>query len=360
MKTRFRLFATVVLFCALLVSPAFWGQSHALAAEEARGDIVFSGPYEVGRLSVWMMQSKDATDVDDYLSLNEAVKAGVLVVHETENVGSLTVENRSPNKAVLILSGEIVKGGKQDRTLGSDMLVPPKSGKLPIESFCVEQSRWAKRGSEAATEFSSAGKRSVGKEMRSALRYEKSQGKVWSGVASNQDKLSANLKAEVKDVASPTSMQLTLENKKVQNTIKEYREALGDLLAKHPNANGFAFLVNGGFSSAELLHSRAFFKKAFPAMLEAAIVEAVSEEHLEKKAGDDSWMRMISTQEKPERLEEQKGPAGVFHRTSVYKTHYRYDFLKDGVALHTTWDDRLPDSKMKPTPNNGPRPRPRR
>ena len=139
-------------------------------------------------------------------------------------------------------------------------------------------------------------------------------------------------------------MQLTLENAKVQSTLKEYREALGDLLKKHPK---FAFLVNGEFSSAELFLSRDFFKKVFPAMLESAIVEAVAEEHLEKKTPNQEWMGMLSTQEKPERFEEQKGPAGVFHRTRVYKTHYRYDFLHGDKVLHTTWDIRLADRASK-------------
>ncbi|MCL2324991.1 MAG: hypothetical protein FWC40_00600 [Proteobacteria bacterium] len=349
MKTRLCSLVCFLLFFGLWASVG-WAQNASGGRTEHRGDIAFFGPYEVGNLTVWMMESSNAVDADVYMSLAEAIKAGILVVYETGDVNSLQVENLSKDKPVLILSGEIVKGGKQDRTLATDLLVPPKSGKVAIESFCVEQSRWAPRGSEEVSRFESGGARAVGKDMRNALRTEKSQAKVWSGVAANQRGLSESLNADVQDERSKTSMQLTLENTKVKSSIEEYRKALGDLLAKHPKANGFAFLVGGEFSSAELFHSRAFFRTSFPAMLDAAIVEAVSEASLEKKAHTNAWMDWIATTLPPNKLEETKGLADTFHRVRIYETHFRHDFLKGGTILHSTWDARGSSKEDAPKP----------
>ena len=72
------------------------------------------------------------------------MKDKILIVKETGTVNQLTVENSSATETVFIQAGDIVKGGKQDRVLTVDMILPPKSGAIPISSFCVEQNRWAK------------------------------------------------------------------------------------------------------------------------------------------------------------------------------------------------------------------------
>lgn len=337
---------SALFLSALACGPAVAGD--APAAPPA-GDIPFTleGHAETGRLGVWLLESADADDTDPYVSLGAAIKSDTLIVHETGSVNQLLVENTSADRTVLILSGEIVKGGKQDRTLGSDMLVPPKSGKLPVESFCVEQSRWNQREGEAVTQFKGgAEKRAVGNAARNALRYSKDQGQVWAGVAASQQALSSNLKADVRDPKSATSLQLTLENPKVAEAVAKHRAALADLLAKHPKACGVAFLVNGKFSSAELFRNRAVFHRAYPALIEAAIVEAVAEEHRKAEVPAKDWHAFLTTAEKPEALREQQANAGTSHRVRAYKHHLRYDFLKDGKAIHTAWDARQPGDRI--------------
>src|SRR5437899_10335990 len=44
---------------------------------------------------------------------------------------------------VLLLAGEILLGGKQNRIVVEDVLVPPLSGPLTLPVYCVEQGRWA-------------------------------------------------------------------------------------------------------------------------------------------------------------------------------------------------------------------------
>src|SRR4029079_15793132 len=89
------------------------------------------------------------------LTLQEALAKGSVQVVETGQVNELQIENTS-SEEVFIQAGDIVKGGKQDRVLTVSFVLRPKSGRLPIASFCVEQGRWSARGGEKLDQFSSA------------------------------------------------------------------------------------------------------------------------------------------------------------------------------------------------------------
>ncbi|MDR0660584.1 MAG: hypothetical protein LBG19_07260 [Prevotellaceae bacterium] len=72
-----------------------------------------------------------------------------------------------------IMSGDIVKGGKQDRTISEDMVLKPKNKKVPLASFCVEQSRWEKRGSEDVAKFTSSSNMLSNRDLKIAARSQK-------------------------------------------------------------------------------------------------------------------------------------------------------------------------------------------
>src|SRR5262249_13773817 len=57
---------------------------------------------------------------------------------------------------VFVQSGDIVKGGRQDRLISFSTIVAGRSGKVPVPAFCVESGRWQQRGKEAANRFSSS------------------------------------------------------------------------------------------------------------------------------------------------------------------------------------------------------------
>jgi hypothetical protein len=57
---------------------------------------------------------------------------------------------------VFVQAGDIVKGGRQDRVLTVSLLIPPRSGRMAIGAYCVEQVRWSQRGHESAKKFMSA------------------------------------------------------------------------------------------------------------------------------------------------------------------------------------------------------------
>src|SRR5213079_2418364 len=58
------------------------------------------------------------------------------------SVNQLVLVNRS-KRPLLLLAGELVSGGKQDRIIGKDRIVPVGADPLPLDVFCVEHGRWS-------------------------------------------------------------------------------------------------------------------------------------------------------------------------------------------------------------------------
>ncbi len=93
-------------------------------------------------------------------------------------VNKLFVENVS-NDTVYLMAGEVVKGGKQDRVLASDMVLPPNSDKVELPVFCVEHGRWSyKSDAFGFTEYYTVSANSV----RGKAVKEKNQYEVWDAV----------------------------------------------------------------------------------------------------------------------------------------------------------------------------------
>jgi hypothetical protein len=235
--------------------------------------------YTYKNLSIFLIQGKDALS-RNYITLEEALKQKIIVLRETGDVGELSVDNNS-KEYVFIMAGDIVKGGRQDRTIGEDIVLAPGAKKVPLQSFCVEQSRWSSRGSEPVAVFSSSEKMLNNRALKVAARTEKDQSKVWQEVADYQVKASVKVEAEVKSSASPTSLQLTLENDKIKGSVAEYMNALQPAFDGKDDVLGFAFFINGKISTVETFGNAVLFRKLQKKLLEAAASEAF--EHYTEK-----------------------------------------------------------------------------
>ena len=250
------------------------------------GEYTISVPYVHDNLAVFLIHGQDKLKGKNYLTLQEAMEKKVVVVHETGNVNELAIENVSPDQEVYIQSGDIVKGGRQDRTIAMDFICPPKSGKMPINAFCVENGRWHQRGAEAAAQFASSNDAIVGKDLKLAARKAASQQEVWQQVAENQKKLSANAGAPVADARSQSSLQLTLENKAVQDNSAAYVKALESIVSGKDDVIGYAFAVNGKVNSADIYANHALFAKLWPKLIKSSAVEAFAELERGKTFGE--------------------------------------------------------------------------
>src|SRR5882724_7148993 len=248
------------------------GQSEGTQA----GDYRLSGPYTHKNLSIFLVHGKSVIKAKSFLTLQEALVQKKVVVYETQSVNELSIENFS-NEDVYVQSGDIVKGGQQDRMIGVDLIVPPRSGKLPISAFCVEHGRWSGRGNERATVFGSSSDAVATKEIKLAAKMSNSQGGVWESVTVAQDKLSRNVGARVNSRVSESSLQLAVENGKVQETADSYIKALSNIANRSDDVIGYVFAINGKVNSADIYGSNALFKKLWPKLLKANAIEAIAE-----------------------------------------------------------------------------------
>jgi hypothetical protein len=197
-------------------------------------------------------------------------------VYETGSVNELAIENVSADEDVYIQSGEIVKGGQQDRTLKDDLILPTKSGKVPIASFCVEHGRWSRRGQEAVRNFDSAPQALASKQMKMAVRVAGNQQQVWNEVSRAQDRMSSAVAGAVRAPASPTSYMLSLESPQLQQSVDGYIRELSGSPDGQSDVIGYAFAVNGKINSADVYASNDLFRKLWPKLLRASAVEAVT------------------------------------------------------------------------------------
>jgi len=236
-------------------------------AQAQTSDYRISAPYSYKNLTIFLIHGKDFSSKKNILTLQEAMERKIFVVYETSNVNELAVENLSKEFDVFIQSGDIVKGGKQDRVLAVSIIIPARSGRILIQAFCVESGRWQKRGNEEAGKFSSSNERVVTKDLKIAANKSRSQQEVWKEVSEAQDKLSQNVGGSVNAEASGTSLQLSLENKKVVATIDEYVKKLSQITEGKSDVIGYAFAINGEINSADIYVSNALFKKLWLKML---------------------------------------------------------------------------------------------
>ena len=235
-----------------------------------------SAPYTYKNLSIFLIHGKDESKKGNIMTLQEAMERKLFVVYETSDVNELQVENLSKEFEVFIQSGDIVKGGKQDRILAVSIIIPARSGRVSIQAFCVESGRWTKRGEEDSGKFNSSNDRIVTKELKLAANSTRSQQEVWSQVSEAQTRLSKNVGGSVAGT-SASSLQLSLENKKVVATVDEYVSKLSGVINGQSDVIGYAFAVNGQINSADVYVSNALFKKLWGKMLKAAATEAVSQ-----------------------------------------------------------------------------------
>jgi hypothetical protein len=247
-----------------------------------------SGGFAHGNLEIFLVHAQHVERGPAPITLAEALAKGTARVHETGDVNRLLVENLSADTPIYIESGDIVKGGKQDRLLTVDLILEPRSGPVPIASFCVEEGRWRPRGTEDAKQFNGNHTAAPGRQMKLITRQAgfadtamqpagQSQGKVWQEVASTMDKLSATIGRPVAAPESRSSLQLALENRALKQEVLRYVVALGTAIDGHDDVVGFAFAVNGKLNSAELYGSPQLLAKRWLRLLESAAIEAVAE-----------------------------------------------------------------------------------
>lgn len=290
------------LLTAICLSPLMMFAFTSFVSAQASDGKRISGPVVNENLTIYFIHGP-STPGKVPLTLEEALAKGAVRVRETGSVNQLEIENLGAED-IFVQSGDIVKGGRQDRVLMVSLVLPPKSGPMPIASFCVEQGRWSARGAEDTKNFSTASASVPSREMKLAMKAplaSKSSGgypssaapmvetserqrAVWEGVRQTQEKLAGSLGASVKAAESASSLQLALENEKLTAARESYVKALKAAGEASDDIVGYVFAVNGKLNSADVYPSNGLFRKMWTKLLTASATEAIGQK--DQSSGD--------------------------------------------------------------------------
>lgn len=262
-----------------------------------------SGPLVHGNLAVYFVHGPSQSGPVP-LSLQEAMARKLVVVRETGDVNQLEIENRG-GEAVFVQAGDILKGGQQDRVFVASLALPPRSGTLKVAVFCVESGRWAARSGEDSHTFSTsenalpsrktklrlAGvaddqrrprvddrmrpRREPNLELPNLDLRGNAQQDVWGEVQRMQADLSRNLGGSVVAPRSATSLQLSLENDRLEKELAPYVAALEAKGLAEGDILGVVIAINGRIGSGDVYGSNALFRKLWPKLLRANATEAI-------------------------------------------------------------------------------------
>jgi hypothetical protein len=277
-----------VLAASILLTAASCGGHAAASASRP----ALAGPFAHDNLQVWLVRGPDAPGAATAaVPLAEALRQGLVVVHETGDVNQLAIENTSKDRTVYVQTGDIVQGGQQDRTIGVDLALAPGSGRVPLPSFCVEHGRWSTRaastdglpanmalgGAKYGSRFVSSANAVNTSELKRAVLLQRDQQTVWNEVAKAQDCMRAGIGSDaVVARSSPTSLELTLNTKPVEDAVAGYVAALQDVAAAHGDAVGCVVAIGGRLESADTYGSHALFVQMWPKLLRTAATAALA------------------------------------------------------------------------------------
>src|SRR5277367_5049787 len=179
---------------------AFVGTSPNPVPGGTEGNWRLLDPVTYENITIFPVVSSSGQDTSAFLTLDEGISSGEVIVSEQgaaglartrdgrpvavpqytngASVNQLVLINRS-KRPLLLLAGELVSGGKQDRIIGKDRIVPVGSDPLPLDVFCVEHGRWT----GASSQFASS-KTIVHPSVREQAAVAQNQNEVWDAVRS--------------------------------------------------------------------------------------------------------------------------------------------------------------------------------
>ncbi len=186
-------------------------------------------------------------------------------------VGTLVIDNRG-EFPIYVLAGTAVKGGKQDRQIGQDFIISPKT-KVPVDAFCVEHGRWSgQRGGKSTGGKFKTIKQLANMEVRKAGQYESNQGKVWTKVSAvNQ----ANRKSSSSDslLASLDDGQLVAKRVALAGKVLRHLQ----VAAPARSVVGVAYAVNGRVKGARWFVNHDVFSLFREVMVNTSAMDAITD-----------------------------------------------------------------------------------
>jgi len=224
-------------------------------------DLAIDSPYHYRGLTIFPLVLRHRPDHRSYQTLDEGLANGTVVVKERKGgvVSELVLRNNA-GLHTFILAGELVLGGKQNRLMRSDLLLPPHSGDVVVAVYCGQKGRWSP--AERFTSKSALAPQALrGRAMAGAPQAE-----VWEGIRKN----AARLKA-----ASPSEdLQRVYDSKAVRTALAEYRDRCVPYLRRR-SAVGFVAARYGAIVGAEVFRSRSLFNRLRSKLIESYAIDCI-------------------------------------------------------------------------------------
>ena len=293
-KYCFVLASATILFVVLAELP------YSQAGQVTNGYKILA-PIRQGNLTVFPVVASTSHPTEDLLTLDEGLRSGEVVVTESGSirplvrrrpgtpvtlpgggaqVNQLVLVNNS-KRPLILLAGEIVTGGKQDRVIGKDRLVPAESDPIDLGVFCVEPGRWV----GTSVKFGSMSGALAAPSVRAKAMSDKDQEKVWAEVRRSQAATIAAMPSAAPlppEVQTTTSYARVMDNTAVQKQVdsiaapieSSYRGLMKQL--RDRNAVGVVVAVNGELIWADVFASTELLQKYWPKLVRSYAAEAMT------------------------------------------------------------------------------------
>ena len=301
-------------------------------------------PISSGNLTIYPVVSNVNRNTSAFLTLDEGVRSGSVVITESGQVAGLVrrpgqrpthsgaevnrlVLLNNSDRPLLLLAGEIVTGGKQDRVIGSDRIVPPHSDPVDLSVFCVEPGRWVARSDK----FSSMGAQMAQPSVRLPAMAKKDQNAVWENVRTSQRNAVKAAPAASPMISTTSSYAGVMQNEEVGRKVesvaaplrRDYSKLIREL--KQQNAVGVVVAVDGQLVWADVFASTELLENYWPKLIRSYAAEAVTGLPYNGDANQMMAQRFIN-QLGGEREVTETEP-GVFRSSEVDGPGYKVFFL---------------------------------
>lgn len=207
--------------------------------------------------------------MDKYVCLNTAISTGKVIITESSKSGTvnnLLIRNLSPD-TIFVMSGEILQGGKQDRVVADDLLIPPMGGRRNLQVFCVERGRWKYKGGENDESF----KEYYGmanEHLRKIVDKEHDQQEVWKEVSKSNRR--DNIESYTEAYTDHALKKEFLEQE------AEYFQFFADKFKNNREMVGVVAVTGNYVVGCDLFASSNLFHQEFPKLVYSYLDEAIS------------------------------------------------------------------------------------
>jgi hypothetical protein len=347
-RSLFAVLIAALAAIATLGGIAFvWAAPHPhKAASQPEGDWRILDPVIYENIAIFPVVSGSSQDTSSFLTLEEGLASGEVIVSErgatgmvrnregvrtipdyrtSASVNQLVLINRS-KRPLLLLAGELVSGGKQDRIIGKDRIVPVGAEPLPLDVFCVEHGRWT----GSSSQFTAA-KAIVHPSVREQAAVEQKQTEVWAAVARGTmagasgspsalnapaARLSTSDLAEAISSEAPTqSYRKIYESSRVGGSVDSFVDQVQRRFAratsglKGERVVGVVVAYGGEVAWSDIFASGELFHQYWSKLLRSYAVEALARPTLRETASADDAREFLR---RPNGREMQETEAGVY------------------------------------------------